>query len=178
MPVDQKNVVRVLMVQRDRLFAYIWSIVGDVHLAEDVIQEVSLVAAEKGGEVANERALVVWLRTTARHKCLEAIRADRRAPLSLASQTLDLLDAQWARQDEVDTATMLAALDDCLRQLTPRTQRLVRMRYVENLGASHIAGVLHRKTAAVYQALTRAHRALGDCMRQQLAGQISETHDG
>lgn len=57
MPLDRKTVIRVLMTERDRLYAYIWSLIGDVHLAEDVLQEVSLLAADKADEVSNEQAL-------------------------------------------------------------------------------------------------------------------------
>ncbi len=60
MPLDRKTVIRVLMTERDRLYAYIWSLIGDVHLAEDVLQEVSLLAADKADEVSNEQALAPY----------------------------------------------------------------------------------------------------------------------
>jgi DNA-directed RNA polymerase specialized sigma24 family protein len=48
MALDSPAIVRLLMAERSRLFSYTWAIVGDVHLAEDVFQEVSLLAIEKG----------------------------------------------------------------------------------------------------------------------------------
>ena len=54
MGLDSPTIVRLLMAERSRLFAYTWVIVGDVHLAEDVFQEVSLLAVEKGSEVTDE----------------------------------------------------------------------------------------------------------------------------
>ncbi len=83
MSIAAQDVVRILMRERDRLFAYIWAAVGDAHLAEDVFQEVSMLAAEKGIDVANEHALVIWIRRAARLKSLEAVRARTRRPTPL-----------------------------------------------------------------------------------------------
>lgn len=169
MPLDRKTIIRVLMTERDRLYAYIWSLVGDVHLAEDVLQEVCLLAADKADEVSNEHALAAWLRTAARNKSLEAVRSRAKQPTALDAGTIDLLDAEWAKYDAVDSSDMVEALRHCLAELTPNNRRIIQMRYVDGLKAAEIADVLRRSSTAVYQSITRTHKALGECVTDHLA---------
>jgi len=168
LPVERHIVIRTLMAQRDRLFAYIWSIVGDAHLAEDVIQDVSVVAAESGEQVADAAALPAWLRSVARNKAYEAIRADRRKPAALDDRVLDQLEAHWADRDD-DEFDTLDALHHCLKQLTTHNRRIVTMRYVDGMKSGEIAATLHRPASTIYRALTRIHAALADCIRARRA---------
>ncbi len=54
MALEQATVVRILMAERSKLLAYIWSIVRDEHAVEDVFQEVSILAVEKCGQITDE----------------------------------------------------------------------------------------------------------------------------
>lgn len=74
MALDETTIVRVLLAERARLLAYIWVIVRDVHLVEDVFQEVAALAVQKREELRDEAALPVWLRRTARFQALAALR--------------------------------------------------------------------------------------------------------
>lgn len=169
MSLELKAVLRVLMRERERLFAYVWSLVGDADLAEDVLQEVSILATEKGTDVADEERLAVWLRRTARFKSLEELRRKRRAPLPLDEDVIDLLDPHWADEETASEARTAEALRTCVDRLTPHSRRIVTLRYVDGLRSGAIAAMLGRKAATVYQALTRIHRALDDCVRRELA---------
>ncbi len=61
MGMETDQLVRVLMAERNKLLAYAWSITGDFATSEDVVQEVALLAMDKGREVADEARLRVWL---------------------------------------------------------------------------------------------------------------------
>ena len=81
MAVDQKIIVRVLLRDRGKLLAYIGAIVRDAHIAEDVLQEVSMLALEKQEQILNEAAVLPWMRTAARFRSQERNREDARARL-------------------------------------------------------------------------------------------------
>jgi RNA polymerase sigma-70 factor (ECF subfamily) len=168
MTIDVKTVVQVLMQQRDRLFAYIWAIVGDLQLAEDTLQELSLLAVEKGPEVQDEARLVVWLRRAARLKALEMLRQRGRTPLALGESVLDQLESHWVDQERHAEADVVRALEECLNQLTPNNRRILAMRYAEGKKTGDIAIALGRKLPTVYQSLVRVHRALRQCIEAKL----------
>ncbi|QNN25231.1 sigma-70 family RNA polymerase sigma factor [Planctomycetales bacterium ZRK34] len=168
MAMEQEQVVRQLLVERDKLFAYIWAIVRDDHLAEDVFQDVSLLAMKKADEIDGPDHLPHWLRATARHRALYAIRQRGGAPI-LDDNLLDQMESDWRQFDPFAADDMTDALRHCLSRLSPDARRLIEMRYRESIKPAGIAQRLGRKVTTVYVTLTRAHRSLGDCIRHRLA---------
>ena len=168
MPVEQATIVRTLIRDRAKLLAYIWSIVHDGHTAEDILQEVSVVAVEKRETIESEAVLFAWLRTAARHRALDAVRAQSKQPLTLDESTLDLLETEWAATDDLGADLVMDALRHCLEELSPSARQVIDLRYREALGSQEIAERLNRSLAAVYKTTTRAHAALADCVKGQI----------
>lgn len=166
--------MRLLMRERDRLFAYAWSIVRDMHLAEDVFQEVAVLAIEKHAEMREPEHLLAWSRNAIRLKALESRRRQGRQPAILSSGTLELLEQDWRRSHADDAGDVVDALQHCVERLAPNARRLVTLRYVEGLASGAIAEKLQRNVDTVYKAISRAHRALAECVRQQIQHATSD----
>jgi RNA polymerase sigma-70 factor len=162
---DSNSVVRLLIADRARLLGYVWSIVHDPHLADDVFQDVTVLAIEKAGEIADETHLKRWARKAARFKALEGLRKRKPQIIPLDEDVMELLEAEWeagaASSDEVDH------LRACLDRLSPHARTLLSLRYAQGLSGARVAEALHIKVQSVYVALARVHRILGDCIRQQ-----------
>jgi RNA polymerase sigma-70 factor, ECF subfamily len=166
---SETELVRWLLSERARLLAYIWAIVRDNHLTEDIFQEVSLLAVDKRSEIRNSAALPVWLRKAARFHALAAIRRDRKNPAVLSNEVLDALDRSWASRDQASAAATVEALQQCLAELAPKSRELVALRYQDRLSGDEVAGRLGVKVHSVYVALGRVHRALRDCIQRRLS---------
>lgn len=169
MPVDENTVIRVLLADRAKLLAYIWSIVRDEHVTEDVFQEVSMLAVSKRAKIQDSQALLPWLRRTARYRALHAIRRKGNSPLLLDAGALDALAPHWQEYDDVPSSTLADALRKCVDQLTPYARRIVVLRYIEGQSSSQVADALGRKVRTIYMALSRIHHTLRDCIRQRQA---------
>jgi RNA polymerase sigma-70 factor (ECF subfamily) len=143
--------------------------VQDVHLAEDIFQSVSLLAVQKRGELRDERALPTWLRSAARLQSLAALRQKARAPQMLSDAVLDQVDARFAQLDRTPADELMAALRDCVQELTPNNQQLLTLRYGQGLPGHRVAVQLNRTPHAIYTALSRIHNRLRDCVRRRLA---------
>lgn len=172
MALETEQLVRVLMAERNKLLAYAWSITGDFGLCEDVVQEVALLALDKGREVADETRLKVWLRRAARFKALETLRGKRKTPPPLSEEVLDKLEAHWApydRREELAESAIAEMLRACFHQLTDKQRRLLTLRYAKQLRSGEIAERLQMKVESVYRAITRAHRSLADCIEEKIA---------
>jgi RNA polymerase sigma-70 factor, ECF subfamily len=165
MALEIGQIVRVLMAERNKLVAYAWSIMGDFSMCEDVVQEVALLAMAKGGEVADEVRLKVWLRRAARLKAFEALRDKRRLPPPLSEEVLEKLELHWEPYDEQPEAAMAEMLRACFGELTAHQQQLLTLRYAQGLRSREIAARLDLRVETVYRALTRAHRNLADCVQ-------------
>jgi RNA polymerase sigma-70 factor (ECF subfamily) len=165
---SETALVQQLLEERARLLAYVWAIVRDSHIAEDVFQEVSLLAVRKRSEIRDLAAFPTWLRKSARLCALRALRGVGKSPLLFSNEVLDNLDRAWDEQPSASTAEMAAALQHCLGRLAPRARRIVALRYQHKLGGDEVASRLDMKTHSVYVALGRIHRALRDCMLRAL----------
>jgi RNA polymerase sigma-70 factor (ECF subfamily) len=106
---ESPNAVRLLMAERERLFSYIWSIVGDNHLAEDVFQEVSLLVIQKHPEASDDLRFRVWLRHTARYKAIEALRRVKKV-VPLDESVIEKLEENWIRYDSTSESDLVSFL--------------------------------------------------------------------
>ena len=99
------------------LWRYLRALGADAALAEELVQDVFVVAFERGLQERGYAATGQFLRRTARHVMLRARRDAKRERIRL----LDLADARW-RHDcaSDDGAAWLEALRTCLTRLDER----------------------------------------------------------
>ena len=175
MSIDLKSAVKGLMTDRAKLLGYIFAIVRDRHLSEDLFQDVVTLAIQKHGEISDENHLLLWARKAARNKSLESLRKKKYRPLTLDRDVLDLLEAPWVKLDRLDAKHEMDQLRRCLGKLSPKVLRIVNLKYVDGLSGIQIAEMVGNEVHSVYVALTRAHRSLEDCIQR---GRLRGAHAG
>ncbi len=163
---DQNAVVRIMWRNRSKLMAYIWTIVHDPHLADDIYQDVSITALAKHDEINDEDHLYKWLRQVARFKSLKALREKHRDPCAPSGELLERLEHAWERFDDSSDSDRMDALRCCLEKLSPYATRLIHLRYGEGLTGQSLADRVNRKVDTIYVALSRIHRSLLMCIRK------------
>lgn len=170
MPVAESDLMRVLLREQSFLLAYIRSIVANQHLAEDVFQDISVLALEHRHDLESELHLTNWLRRTARHKALNAVRKKANRSASLSKQSLDLLESEWDRVDPLELQDQVRRLERCVDLLPESGRKLIRWRYKDGLVGKEIAARLGRRTDSVYMALSRLRVVLKKCIEAGSAG--------
>lgn len=170
MPVTSETVGRIFVRQRVSLAAYVWAIVHDDDLVEDVLQDVFAIALRKGESINDESHLHDWLRKAARLESLKALRERTKDPLFFGQETLDLIDSDWKESDKTQEASMkLKALHGCVERLTPRARKIITLRYVHGLKPGDIAEKLGQKAESLYVTMSRILSRLGECVRTTIA---------
>ena len=170
---EANEVVRVLIRDRAKLLGYVWAILRDHHAADDVLQDVTVLAMERAGEIADEGHLLLWSRKAARYKALEVLRSSSYRTMSLDERVLEVLEAEWTAADRRSTMDEVGHLQKCMEGLTSHARRILHLRYTEGLSGIQVAEILNIKVHSVYVALTRIHRALELCIRQQRAAEAA-----
>ena len=159
-----------VMAHRTMLKAYILSIVRDPHLAEDTLQDLTLVIARSWGQFDSTRAFEPWARGIAWRVAMTNLRKYRRPGLELDENVLEQIGAEIDRLgSEVELEERKQALRQCIEQLSQSNRALIRDRYFDECSYDDIAARSGRSLGALYVAFTRIHAALARCVEKHYA---------
>jgi RNA polymerase sigma-70 factor, ECF subfamily len=163
-----------LIEQNQRwLIAYFIAATGNHAEAEDLVQETFTHALKNADSFDPSKSFGAWLRGIARNVYLEHRRKSERRLVALDEAALDQLDVAVAASEEMHTIsgygeTRLEALRGCLHALSGRTEEVIRRRYAHDQPSKLIATALGMSAAAVDLVLSRARKALVDCVNKKL----------
>jgi hypothetical protein len=85
MALDHDSCVSLLIREHVKLVGYVRAIVGDVHTAEDVLQQVAVLVLRKSNDIRDADHFLAWMRRAARLEALNAAHKSKRQPLTLDS---------------------------------------------------------------------------------------------
>jgi RNA polymerase sigma-70 factor, ECF subfamily len=152
--------------------AYITANVVDSHHAEDLVQEVAQVVAEKFSSFDRHRSFTSWAIGIARNRLLKYYRSHARDRIVLSETALSRLGEGLERiEDEVEDRR--EALRICLERIQGRRREVLEMRYGESVAIPEIATRFDMSTSAVSVMLHRIRTALHSCIAYQLADRSS-----
>lgn len=149
---------------------YLARAVPATDVVDDLTQEVFLRAFRDLETYDGRAAWICWLMGIARHQLLNYLRGEvRRRKLGCESHfAVERLNAV-EEIDPVAIADEVQALNECLKQLPPRGQKLVKEHYLLNHSLADIADDWGKKPGAVRMSLLRIRRGLRRCIQKRLA---------
>lgn len=160
--------VRLLPAAHDRLLAYLASLLGSRHDAEDVFQQASVTMWRRFETFEPGTNFIAWATKVAFYESREWRRLKARTRLHFDDALLDLLAAE--RLPDLDhTDSRIAALDHCLGQLDDAGRALVEAAYFEEGSVVALAAQLGRAPQTLYNKLNHLRRALAECIERRLA---------
>ena len=165
---DREAVTRMLVGDRAKLLAYIYSLVHDHAAADDLYQDVLILATEKCDSIDREQSVLAWARTAARFRAIDHLRREQRAPHAMSSEAIDLLDADFARLDAEPAQLRLAALTTCMKKLSDYGRKLINLRFHRRMSGKEVAKTLDQSPHTTYTALSRTYKKLRDCIEAEL----------
>lgn len=175
MAIERDALVQILLRERVRLTASAAVIARDVHAADDIYQQVVLAALQAADTFRDARHVLAWALRATRHRALDL--AHRRRLVPLPDEVLDQMEADWSEPEAGPWSDRAEALHRCLGRVAGPAREVLRLRYVDGLTAVAIAGRLRRTADAVYQMLSRTHRALRQCVEREL-GRVDQPAEG
>jgi RNA polymerase sigma-70 factor (ECF subfamily) len=147
--------------------AYITANVFDSHHAEDVLQEVAQIVAEKFSTFDRNQSFVSWALGIARNRVLKYYRTRARDRVVLSEDALMRL-GEVLEQVGAENEERREALRQCLKEVTGRRREVLELRYRQNTKVTEIAGQFGMSTSAVSVMLHRIRVALHDCVERKL----------
>lgn len=165
-PTHTEQVQQLFVRHTGLLHGFIASLCGDLVLAEDILQEVFLVASQRAGDFTIGSDFPAWARAIARFKTMELLRARKRDRHMLSVETLAALEA--AAPDLETWQAQREALAGCLAKLTTGQHALMTMAYAEGKTPQQIAAHKNQSPEVVHVLLSRVRKALRECVLRTL----------
>ena len=136
-------------------------------MADEVLQETSLVLFRRFDEYDEQRPLVAWALGVARFQVLSLNRDAARSRVAFDTELLVRFTETWGELAPGASDRSLF-LQDCIQRLAARARQMVRLRYYDELTAEEIARQIGGTGAAVRVALQRIRQQLRECVERQL----------
>ena len=148
------------------LVAMVTRMVGDLGTAEDIVQDVSVIALDQWRRDGVPRDPAPWLRATAKHRAIDVLR--RRGRTAVVIERIGREDERRSAPDPSDEILAHPVTDDLLQlifltchpALTRESQVAVTLRLFGGLSSAEIARAFLVPEATVAQRISRAKRTL------------------
>lgn len=164
---DQIRFMRLWTASQPAVSSYIQAVVRDRAIAEDLLQETSIVLFRRFAEYQEDRPFVAWALGIAKFQILGLMRDRARSRVVFDEELLSRFTESWVELSP-RLSDRLLALQDCLDQLAARSMRLVQMRYFDEQSAEQIAQQIGGTGAAVRVAMQRIRQQLRECVERRL----------
>ena len=166
-----KEITTEFLANRQQLMSFIYGLVRDPQVSEDIFQEtwLKLANVQQHGTIIQHQAK--WCRKVAKNLVLQHWRQQRNAKVVADSSLLEFLDFVELAYEEnpiLRTSDRQQALNDCLAVLPQKSKRLLTLKYDEGYSLDKIAQTVEQSTAAVVKALLRLRHALSICVEKKL----------
>jgi len=160
--------VQALTGCQSRLFTFIFTLVPDEEQARDILQETNLVIWRKSDEFRDGTNFGSWACRIAHYQVLAYWRkTGRDRHIFNQEYVRDLVSSSVEATSDIDAKG--TALRQCLAELAPQQQELIRQRYAPGTTVESLAESLKIPPAAVSNRLYRLRQILRDCIRGKLA---------
>lgn len=160
--------VQHLTENQNRIYGYVYSLLGDHSRAADVVQETNLVLWRKVEEYQPDKPFLPWAFAIARFQVLAHLRDKKRDRFLLDADLVELLSSE-AEQQAGRIDLLREALRACLQLLGPDPRDLIERRYFRETSIAAVAQELDRSVGSIKVALLRARRQLGECAKKRLS---------
>jgi RNA polymerase sigma-70 factor, ECF subfamily len=153
---NEISIQRLIDEHLDAVYRYAYRLSGAVHDAEDLTQQVFLLAQERLDQLREVERAQGWLFTILRNCFLKMVQRPQPVPASMVGLHLEALPAETEHEQAVDSAELQAAIDD----LPADFRVVVAMFYFEGCSYREIAEKLELPIGTVMSRLARAKRHL------------------
>jgi RNA polymerase sigma-70 factor (ECF subfamily) len=163
-----EEIVRLLARHQEELFRHIFALLPHEEDARDVLQETCVALYRKFAEFDAAKPFLAWAYGFASLEVMKQRERNQRAIRHLSREVCERL-AQERLQQEPTLQKRLQALDDCLAQLPPADQELVRQRYQANAGTDWLLRQVGTSRRTLFRNLERIRRVLLECINRRVA---------
>jgi RNA polymerase sigma-70 factor (ECF subfamily) len=156
---DDNGLVEIIDEYHEGMSLYLNSIVNNMCLADDIVQETFVKLAIKKPPFRGKCSFKTWLFTIARNCAVDHLRKDQKiSDLSLDEHLVisDVTDTEKEYFKEEQKKELYRAM----KRLNPEYYQVLYLMYFEDLDTSDIARIMHKAKRQVSDLIFRARKSL------------------
>lgn len=153
----------------DGLHRFIAAMVRQPDRADDVYQTTLLEALRDLATFSARSSVRTWLYGIARHRCLDALKAERRRQgrIEPAAELPEIPDTTPGPAERLGDAELVAALGECLDELSAEVRMVLLMRFQEGFGYEELARICRASPETMRARVCRALPVLRRCIERK-----------
>ncbi|PHQ34058.1 sigma-70 family RNA polymerase sigma factor [Rhodopirellula bahusiensis] len=152
---------------RSRIFAMIVAMVHDFDVAEELFQETVVEILKSEDTFDPSRRFLPWACGVAKHVVQRYWRRQKQMPTSGVNTMLAELAMVAVEGDDEVWRGERVALRRCFQKLSPNMQRLLLLRYGQNIKGQNLAEQASMRAGSIRTTLTRLRCQLRQCIHAQ-----------
>ncbi len=151
------------------LYRFISAMVREPDRADDLYQTTLLEAFRDLGTFGQRSSARTWLYGIARHRCLDALKMERRrqARIEPAAELPEIADTTPGPIERLGDAALVAALGECLDELSTEVRMVLLMRFQEGFGYEDLARICRATAETMRARVCRALPVLRRCIERK-----------
>jgi RNA polymerase sigma-70 factor, ECF subfamily len=138
---DKASLNELLQIVQMPLFRYIYRLVGEQSLAEDVLQEVFFIIYRKLKWLENPNLFRAWAYRIASREAFRQLKKEKKWVEQIRDEEI-LETIQAEVSDEIYAPELIAKIPEMLEKLSPASRAVLWLHYFEEMPLSQVAEIL------------------------------------
>ena len=170
---ENDEVMRLLLKKQSMLSVYVYALVQDWDIVEDVVQETAVYICGHWQEFKPGTNFGAWARAIAHNRLRDAFKARQKKGLHVPDTAISDLaesvtESEWEQYGGY-FRDRKQALAKCVENLPHNSRRIIQLHYQDQRPVEKIAEELKRSLDAIYKSLSRIRMQLRQCVEQRVA---------
>lgn len=157
---DDKALTEMIRMYKDGLILYINGIIKNIHIAEDITEDVFVLLAVKRPKYSGKSKFKTWLYTIARNRALDNLRKSSK----MSDRPIDEYVDITSEQDDFERAYLREenriAVHSAMKKLSQDYRQVLYLVFFEEFSNSEAAAIMKKSKHQLENLLYRAKKSL------------------
>ncbi len=164
----ERPISRLFHEFADAIYTLGYRIVGDRHLAEDVVQETFIKVINALPTYRGDGPIGGWIYRIGYREAITITRKRREDPIDPTSYVVTSVPADTSVEASVVNLELVARLDEAMSKLSEPVRAAFTLRDIQGLSTAEVAAILDASESAIKMRLARAREALRVQLKEYL----------
>ena len=156
---DKEGLADLVRSYRDGLTLYIYSIVGDIGIAEELMEDTFVKLYVRKPDYSGKNSFKTWLYSIGKHTAADYIRRNSHIQQVSSDTILNVADEANLEAEAVRTEEK-RMLHKAIQRLKPEYEQVIYLSYFENFSNAETARIMKKTNRQVENLLYNAKKAL------------------